>query len=166
MEKIIIGQIVKEQGIKGDVKVIVFADKDFDFYCLKSVFVNDIETKVQRVYKVSGGVALKLDIINSRNEAGEYKNAYVYANKADIVCKENHYFIVDLINKKVVLNSGAEIGKMVDVQNFGSADIFYIRTNDKQQVLVSHLEGLIETVDDEKIVLNETIFKQGAVYED
>ena len=51
MEKIIIGQIVKEQGIKGDVKVIVFADKDFDLSCLKTVFVADSEAKVQRVYK-------------------------------------------------------------------------------------------------------------------
>ena len=165
MEKIIIGQIVKEQGIKGDVKVIVFADKDFDLSCLKTVFVADSEAKVQRVYKVSGGYGLKLDIINSRNEAGSYKNLYISANKADIARKENRYFIVDLIGKKAVLNSGEQIGKIVDVQNFGSADVIYIKTNGKQ-VLVSHLEGLIESVDGENVVLNANKFNQGAVYED
>ena len=165
MEKIEIGKIVKEQGIKGDVKVVVFADDNFDFARLKTVFVKGIEAKVERVYKLSGGIGVKLDIIDSRNTAALYKNALVYALKSDLSCKKGRYFIADLLNKDVVLSSGEAIGTLVDVQNFGSADIFYIKTQNKQ-VLVSHIDGLIEKLQDDKLVLNEEKFKQVAVYED
>ena len=165
MEKIEIGKIVKEQGIKGDVKVIVFADADFNFACLKTVFVNDTEAKVERVYKLNGGLGVKLDIIDSRNTASLYKNASIFANKEDLLCKKGRYFIADLLNKEVVLSSGDAIGKLVDVQNFGSADVIYIKTN-KSMVLASHIDGLIESADDEKVVVNAQKFKQVAVYED
>lgn len=165
MEKIEIGKIVKEQGIKGDVKVIVFADDDFDFASLENVYINNTEAKVEKVYKLNGGLGVKLDIIDSRNTASTYKNTSIFANKEDMVCKKDRYFIADLLNKEVVLNSGEKIGKLVDVQNFGSADVFYIKI-DKKQVLASHVDGLIETVDDKNVVLNEQKFKQVAVYED
>lgn len=165
MEKIEIGKIVKEQGIKGDVKVILFADDNFDFSHLKKAYVNGFETQIEKVYKLSGGFGVKFDIVDSRNKASEYKNCIVYANKSDIECKKGRYFIADLLNKRVVLSANKEIGTLVDVQNFGSADVFYIKTQQKQ-ILLSHVEGLIESVDDEKIVLNDLKFKQVAVYED
>ena len=165
MEKIEIGKIVKEQGIKGDVKVILFADESFNFANLKTVYVNGKEAKVERVYKLNGGIGVKLDVIDSRNTAALYKNALVYALKSDLVCEAGRFFIADLLGKAVELTSGEAIGKLVDVQNFGSADIFYIKTQNKQ-VLVSHIDGLIEKLQDDKLVLNEEKFRQVAVYED
>ena len=165
MEKIEIGKIVKEQGIKGDVKVILFADENFNFANLKTVYVNGKEAKVERVYKLNGGIGVKLDIIDSRNTAALYKNALVYALKSDLACEAGRFFIADLLGKAVELTSGEAIGKLVDVQNFGSADIFYIKTQNKQ-VLVSHIDGLIEKLQDDKLVLNEEKFRQVAVYED
>ena len=165
MEKIEIGKIVKEQGIKGDVKVIAFADDNFDFSNLKKVYIKGWEAKVERVYKLSGGLGVKLNIINTRNDASLYKNASIFANKEDLKCPKNRYFVADLINKQVVLNTQETIGKLVDVQNFGSADVLYVKTEHKQ-VLLSHIDGLIESVDDENIVLNAQKFKQVAVYED
>lgn len=165
MEKIVVGKIVKEQGIKGDVKLILFADADFDFSMLKKVYINNVETSIERCYLVSGGLGVKFDIIDSRNSAGSFKNSLVYVDKKDIECKQNRYFIADLINKQVVLDNNLAVGKLVDVQNFGSADVIYISSKDKN-ILVSHIEGLIESVDDQKIVLNTHKFNQVAVYED
>lgn len=164
MEKIEIGKIVKEQGIKGDVKIILFADADFDFSLLKKVYINGQEAHIQKTYAVSGGIGVKFDIIDSRNSAGNYKNALIYSDKNDILCKKNRYFIADLLNKMVQTNNGDQLGKLVDIQNFGSADVLYI-SGDKQ-ILVSHVDGLIENVDDAKIVLDEQKFRQVAVYED
>lgn len=165
MEKIEIGKIVKEQGIKGDVKLILFADADFDFSLLKKVYINNKEAMIERCYPVSGGLGVKFDIINSRNLAGTFKNALVYADKQDIECKQDRFFIADLINKTVYLDDGEIIGKLVDVQNFGSADVIYIASNEKD-ILVSHIDGLIEKVDGAKVVFNAEKFNQVAVYED
>lgn len=165
MEKIEIGKIVKEQGIKGDVKIILFADADFNFSSLKKVYINNTEMVIERCYPVSGGLGVKFDIITSRNLASTFKNALVYADKKDIECKQNRFFIADLLNKMVSLDSGEIIGKLIDIQNFGSADVIYISSKDKN-VLVSHIDGLIENVDDEKVTLDKQKFNQVAVYED
>ena len=165
MDKIEIAKIVKEQGIKGDVKVIVFADDNFDFSCLKKVYVNNTCANVEKVYKLGNAYGVKLDIIDSRNTASLYKNAIIYANKEDIVIDNDRFFIVDLINKIAVLDNGDVIGKIVDIDNFGSADVFFIKNNNKQ-VLVSHIDGLIKCVQGQNVVLNSEKFKQVAVYED
>lgn len=165
MDKIEIGKIVKEQGIKGDVKIILFADDDFDLGTIKSVYVNDKIANVEKVYKLNGGYGVKLDIIDSRNTASLYKNASIYVDRVNIKCKEDRYFIVDLLDKDAVLENGTIIGKITDIQNFGSADVIYIKQKDKQ-VLLSHINGLIETVDGKKVVLNEAKFNQVVVYED
>ncbi len=164
MEKIEIGKIVKEQGIKGDVKLILFADADFNFSLLKKVYINNTKALIERCYPLSGGLGVKFDIITSRNLASTFKNALVYADKKDVECKQDRYFIADLINKPVMLDDGTLVGKLVDVQNFGSADVIYI-SGDKN-LLVSHVEGLIESVDDEKVTFNTQKFNQVAVYED
>lgn len=165
MEKIEIGKIVKEQGIKGDVKIILFADADFDFSSLKKVYIDSQEAIVEKSYSVSGGIGVKFDIINSRIEAGKFRNKLVYANKADIVCHKNRYFIADLINKLVKLDNELEIGVLVDVQNFGSADVLYLSSNERK-ILASHIDGLIVSVDDQNIVFNAEKFNQVAIYED
>lgn len=165
MEKIEIGKIVKSQGIKGDVKVIVFADDNFDFASIKNVFIGDQPAKIERVYPLGGAFGVKFSVISTRNEAELYRDKLVYANKEDIKILENQFFIADLLGSEVVLSTGEVIGKMYDVQNFGSADVFYIK-KDNKFVLCSHIEGLIKKHEGEKLVLDAEIFKKVAVYED
>lgn len=164
MEKLLIAKILKPQGIKGDVKIALIADKDFDILSLKQVYVNDKLANVQKIYSVSGNLAIKLDIINSRNDAELFRNKEIYINKSDFVLPKNKFLMVDLIGKFAHLDSGDIIGKIVDIQNFGSADVIYISGN--KNVLCSHKLGLIKQVLDDKVVLDKEIFKQVAVYED
>lgn len=164
MDKIEIGKIVKAQGIRGDVKVIVFADDSFNFSSIKQVYVNNTIAKVEKIYSVSGGYGVKLDIITSRNQAEEFRNCSVYVDKESINIESGRFFIADLIGKTVVLSTGETLGKITDIQNFGSADVFYISNNGKQ-ILCSHIEGLIKELKDENLVLNAEVFKRVGIYE-
>ena len=59
------------------------------------------------------------------------------------------------------------IGKLDDIQNFGSADIFYIKDN-SDTLLLPFVKDLIESIDTNKeiIYLNKDKFNEVAVYED
>ena len=164
MEQLLIAKILKPQGIKGDVKIALLADKDFDLSQIKHVFINGQNVTIQKVYNVSGGLAVKFDIINSRNDAELFRNKDIYIDKSDLSLPAGKYLMVDLINKLVQLDNGCNIGKIVDIQNFGSADVIYI-SGDKN-VLCSHKLGLIKEVLDDKVVIDSEIFKQVSVYED
>ena len=45
---LIVGQIVKPQGIRGEVKVVPFTDGAEDFHAFKRVFLDGEEYKVDR----------------------------------------------------------------------------------------------------------------------
>lgn len=166
MEKIEIAQIVKAQGINGDVKIIVLADDDFDFSQIKEVIIDNKQQSIQKIYKLNSGYGVKFSGIANRNEAELYKNKFVYIDKNKIEQKQGRYLISDLIGKTIVLASGQVIGVLKDIQNFGSADVFYIKNADKQ-ILCSHKEGLIESLDtDDKIIFNDKVFKEVSIYED
>lgn len=164
MEKIEIGKIVKPQGIKGDVKVLLFADDDFNLADYTEVYVEDNLAKIQKVYSLSDGcLGVKFDIINTRTNAETFRGKTIYINKSAINLKNGRYFMTDLIGKKAVLTDGTNLGKIVDIQNFGSADVLYIKG--VKQILCSHIDGLIVNASKDNVVLDSEIFSRGAVYE-
>lgn len=165
MEKIEIGKIVKPQGVKGDVKVVLFADNNFDFARVTQVFVENIQANIQKIYTLSDGCyGVKFDIIESRNIAESYRGKPIFVDKNKIELQSGRYFIADLIGKTAELNDGTVVGKITDIQNFGSADVIYIKGT--RQVLCSHLDGLIINIADNKVVFAKEVFQRGAVYED
>lgn len=161
---LVLAQIIKPQGIKGDVKVMMFADADFDMRKIGEVFVDGKKTIVENAYRVAGTWALKLDIIKDVNMANEFRGKKIMIEKNQIKLQKNQFLVADLIEKPVFLQSGAKIGVIFDVENFGSADVIYIKA--EKEILCSHIEGLIESVDAQKVVFNDKIFAEVAVYED
>jgi len=163
MDKITIAQILKPQGVHGDVKISVFSDDDFDFSSIKNVFVEDTPATIDKIYKVGGGYAVKLSIIESRNQAEAFRNKFIKVEKSALKLANGRFLMVDLIGKIACLDDGTELGKIVDIQNFGSADVIYI--SGKKNIMCSHKKGLIEKVG-ENVVLNNKIFSEVGVYED
>jgi len=166
MEKFEIARIIKPQGIKGDVKIHLLVP-DFDI-AGKTVYIDGKLTKVERAYNVGGAVAIKLDCINSRNDAENYRNKSIEIDRNEIKIPDGKYLVADLVQKQIFLDSGEFVGKLVDVLNFGSADVFVIKSNTpKHYIMCSHKVGLISSVEPDKVILNGKTYKETAVdYED
>ena len=77
--------------------------------------------------------------------------------------EEGEYFITDLIGKQIVFEDGEVLGVLEDVQNFGSADVFYVKKTNGKEVLFSNVEGVIINVSQEHIEINQEKFKQVSV---
>ena len=162
MKKLEIAKIVKPQGIKGDVKIALFV-RDINLLDTK-VFVDGKECKVEKLYPVGDGYAIKLDAINSRESAEGFRGKSIEIDKDQIHVEKGKYLVDDLIGKTAVLGSGKEIGIIKSVSNYGSADV--IAVSGQNQVLCSHKKGLIVSVTSQKVVLDDKIFAEVAVYED
>ena len=165
MEIIEIAKIVKPQGIKGDVKILPLVSA-FNFSG-KTVFINKKPTKIEKVYNVGGGIAIKLDCISSRNEAEKYRNLTLSIDKSDIDVPQGEYLIADILKKQIFLDSGEFVGELIEVFNFGAADVFLIKSaTPKHYIMCSHKDGLIVSVDN-SIVFNHMIYAEVSVdYED
>lgn len=165
--KLQIGKVLKPQGIKGELKVQPLSSPEF-FKEIPQVFIAGKTARIEYVHIRNDGVYLKLDLINDRNEAEEYRDKIIYAERDALPeLKKNQYFYDDLIGCDVVFEDGEGVGELVDIQNYGTADIFEIKRG-YTAILVPFVEGVFENIDtvNKKIVANRKRYLEVTDYED
>ena len=146
-----VGQIVNTFGIKGEVKVTPFTNDIKRFDDLKKVYVTS--RKDSKLYKVESVryhknmVLLKLEGINNQEDAEILKNAYLEINREDAIpLEEGTYFIADLIGLEVHTDEGKLLGKIEDIFNTGSNDIYVVKDELGKQILLPGIKEVIKDV--------------------
>ncbi len=125
MQKLLIGRVVKPQGIKGEVKVLLLTDGFFSVKNLKEAYIGDKLYKINSIKDAGVPCAfLGLQGVTDRNAAEALRGAEVYADKSLINKDKNAYFIEDLIG--LTLYAGEDkIGRIKDVIK-SNVDMFVI----------------------------------------
>ena len=155
-----IGQIVNTFGIKGMVKVVPYTDDIERFDDLKKVYVRN--KKSEQLYKVESVryhknmVLLKLESIDNPEDAEKLKNSYLEIDREDAVpLEEGTYFIADLIGLEVYTDDGKLLGKVEDIYNTGSKDIYVVKDELGKQVLLPGIDEVIKEVKlDDRIIVH------------
>lgn len=162
-----IGKILKPQGIKGELKVLPLSDAEF-FKSIKLIKINGTESKIQSVSIRDGFVFLKIDACNDRDTAENLRDTIITSEKSDLPdLKEGQYFYEDLIGCHVYLSNGEYAGEIIDIENYGNADIFNIH-KDFNTILCPYIKGIFIEIDiqNKKITADEKKYKEVTDYED
>lgn len=147
-----IGQIVNTNGLKGIVKVKPFTDDIKEFETFESIYVQKkaelIELKIESVRYAKNMVLLKLKGIDDIDEAEALRNLYIKVKREQLPkLQENSYYIVDLLECEVVTVDGEFLGKMDDVFNTGSNDVYVVKNEEGKQILLPAIKEVIKNVD-------------------
>lgn len=161
MEYIEIGQIVNTNGLKGVVKVNPFTDDISKFEDLKYVYIqlkNELKkVKIEQVRYNKNQVLLKLEGIDSIEEAEKYRNFYLKTEKeSQEDVGEDTYYIVDLIGLDVYSDKNEYLGKIEDVFPTGSNDVYVVKDNLGKQILIPAIADVVKEVDlkNKKMTIN------------
>lgn len=161
MEYIEIGQIVNTNGLKGVVKVNPFTDDIGKFEELKYVYIqlkNELKkVKIEQVRYNKNQVLLKLEGIDSIEEAEKYRNFYLKTEKeSQEDLGEDTYYIVDLIGLDVYTAKNEYLGKIEDVFPTGSNDVYVVKDNLGKQILIPAIADVVKEVDlkNKKMIIN------------
>lgn len=160
MELIKIGVVTKPQALKGEFRVKPSILNLKTFKKLTSVSIDGIEYPVEKVILRDAFAILKLNGIDTCEQAETLRNREVFAMmEIDI---EEHF---DLVNFEVLVDNH-KVGTISSVDNYGSKDILSI--SGEKNLMLPVIDKLIINIDkDTKVVsLNKEIFEQVAVYED
>lgn len=156
-----IGQIVNTFGIKGYVKVVPYVDNIERYDELKKVYVKNKETaveyEVEEVKYQKDMVLLKLKGINKIEEAEKLRNTFLEVDRKNAIeLKEGEYFIADLIGISVITDDGKELGKIEDIYNRGSSDIYVVKDELGKQILLPAIEDVIKEINigDNKVIVH------------
>ena len=158
-----VGLISKPHGINGQVKIKSLAFGNFDFKNAKVLFIDKIPYEVENIFQNKDEFVCKFKEISSVENALRLKSKSVCAKRENVQKNKDDYFWQDLIGLNVVDNLGNNLGRVEDIQNFKSADVFYIKG--KKPFLFSNKGGIIESVSDGTIVLNKQALEEVICYE-
>lgn len=169
---LLLGEIVRPQGIKGEVKLRHYTDDPDRFYDLKTAYVKrgegyePIAVMGARVSK--GDVFLTIEGVESRNDAEALRGTMLYIDREHArSLGDNEVFIVDILGAKAYDTKGGYIGTLKDVMKPGGADVFVFDTP-RGEMMMPALERVIKVMDAEtgRLVLDETTLGEVALYED
>ncbi|MBQ4265212.1 MAG: 16S rRNA processing protein RimM [Clostridia bacterium] len=173
MEYLQIGEIVRPQGIKGEVKLRAMSSDPDRYARLESVYLlkngQYIEYKVKKGRCNDGFAVLALDGVKDRNEAELLRGVKVFVDREHAIeLDEDENFVVDLIGLKAVDTKGNEIGELVDVLSPNQICDVYVFDTPRGEMMIPALRRVVLEVDldEEKIVLDENVLPEVAVWED
>lgn len=146
-----IGQIVNTFGIKGFVKVNPFVDDVSRFDDLKKVFVknnkNVKELEVEEVKYHKNMILIKFKGLNKVEDVEQFRNSYLEVDRENAIkLKEGEYFIADLLGLDVITDENRPLGKLEDIFNTGSNDIYVVKTEDGKQLLLPAISEVIKEI--------------------
>lgn len=166
--KLIVGKIVKAQGIKGEVKIKSYLDNGNLFKSFKYLYIGETRSAVRSARYSDGFAYVGFTSIVDRNQAEALRNIDVYADREQIVLDEYSFFIDDMIGAEVYLDDGAFVGKIEGIMpNKTAADILVIEKGE-ESLMIPFLKELIVSVDSEskRITFAANRFKEVSSYDE
>ena len=143
--------IINTHGVRGDVKLESLCDTPAVLAGLKRVYFCEggeyREVKVLHSSVFKSFVLATLEGIDDMDKAMAQKGKTLYAAREDFKLKKGDYFIVDLIGLDVVdIDDGKKYGKIKDVINRGSSDIYVVSTPAGERMMPA-VEEFVKKVD-------------------
>ena len=169
---LLVGEIVRPQGIKGEVKLRHYTDDPYRFELLDEILRKTdkgYETLTIEKCRVQGDdVYLKLAGYEDRNAAETLRGSMLYVDRDNALeLEENQFFIADILGAKIVDTKGNAIGTLKDVLTPGGTDVFVVKTK-KGEMMFPAIEAVISSMDLDAgvVVVDEDRLDEVAVYED
>lgn len=152
MDKLVkIGKIAKPHGVRGTLKVLPLTDDKTRYNKLKKIYIQTRhgikEFDILTVRYQDKFVLLDLVDIETMTEAESYIGNYIAIDKKDrMPLHENTYYIEDLIGLNVY-EKDTYLGKLTDVMQPGSNDVYIITLEDGKELLLPAIKSVILEVD-------------------
>ena len=169
LEKLLeIGVVVKPQGVKGELKVMPYADRPEDLRDVRSVFLDGADIAVES-FRHDGKMAyFKLSGIDTRDAAEALRGKTMLADmRSAYELPEGRHFIVDIIGCEVVDTAGSRIGTVTEVLQGVAQDVYTVKTQNGS-FMMPVVDVVVKDIDTaaRKITVDENRLKEVSLYED
>ncbi len=169
---LLIGEVVKPQGVSGEVKIKPYTDDLGRFKKLKTIYIEEKEGYREgemRLVRVHDGmVYLVIDNAATMEQAEKLRGAKIYVARENAVkLSPDENFICDLIGCEAYLENGEKVGVLTEVLTDMPTNVYVFETP-KGRMMMPALKLAIPTVDVEnkRMTLVEEKLAEVAVFED
>ena len=150
-EYLMIGEVLKPQGIRGEAKVKPYAADSDDFLRWKTLYIqrnNDFDPIAAKCSRVHDGFAyITLGDCANPNDVERLRGTQLYIRRDQTVQpEEDETFICDLIGCEAVDENGNVLGKLTDVLQHGPVDVYVFRRQ-RGSFMAPALKAVFPSVD-------------------
>ena len=94
------------------------------------------------------GLLVRLTGIHTPEEAGKYRNQWVYVKATDVPpLPEGKHYQYEMIDLDVVNEDGNPLGKLVEILETGANDVYVVRDDSGKEILLPAIPSVILNVD-------------------
>jgi len=149
-EFIVIGQITKPHGIRGEVRVKPHTDEPQRFTWLEQVYVGKTDPQLMAVEKArvhQKMVLLKLTAVTDRTQAEALRGAWLQvAEDEALPLAEGEYYLFQLEGLAVFTVAGEPLGTLTSIIETGANRVFVVQ-GDRGELLLPDIDDVVEDID-------------------
>lgn len=154
LDLIAIGEIVKSQGIKGQLKVVPLTDDPNRFGTLRRVYKKGIggmqELIIENYQVFNQYVLLKLRGIDNLAAADSLGRGLIYIPRNErLKLPPDRFYHDQILDLKVYTEDGKYLGIINQILETGSNDVYCVQGSSRQ-VLIPGLKSVVKEVDPEQ----------------
>lgn len=121
------GKIVNTHGIRGEVKIIPWADSP-EFLCdLPALYIDGKPVKIRNARVHKGNVIALLEGVDDVNTAMLLKEKVVYMSREDVDLPDGSFYLADIIGLKVITEDGRELGVLSDILSPSLQQVYVVK---------------------------------------
>ena len=145
-------KIVNTHGIKGYMKCLSLTDNPERFYDLEYVYIENKKYFIQNIRIQKNLVYIKLKNFDDINHILAFKGKYMEIEEIQTVeLSEDEYYWYDLLGMDVFDITGNHLGKITNIYETGSNDVYELNNNNK--MLLPAIKSVVRDVDTEKKIM-------------
>ena len=144
MRRIALAAVAGAHGVKGELRLKLFAESTESLARHKKLYVGGAERRLLAVRDGKTPVA-RFEGIDDRSAAEALRGALVEVDRSALPPLEaGEYYHADLIGLPAVDGQGAAVGTVVAVENYGAGDLLEIERPDGKRALIPFRPGIAD----------------------
>ena len=160
-----VGIITAPHGVKGEVKVFPTTDDNKRFKKLKECFIEYngelMPVKACGCKFFKNMVILKFENFDNMNDVEKFRKCKIFVDREHAVSLEDdEYFVADLLGVSVIDENGNVLGMLEDVIETGANDVYVVKNNSGNEILIPAIKDCILDVNVNERVMRVHLLKE------
>lgn len=147
---LVIGQIGKPHGVRGDVRVVPHTDVPERFTWLDEIYIGENEPQLVPVEFVrfhKNWVLLKLVGYDNRNAVESLRGQLLQVREDQAIpLEEDEYFLFQLMGLTVISEDGERLGEVTQVIETGANNVFVVQ-GPRGEILIPDTTEVVRDID-------------------
>lgn len=148
------GKLINTHGVRGEFKFDAWCDSPDQYLKVKKFFFESDGTKeynVSTIRKFGRFMLLKLEGIETLDDALKFKGKIIYVDRDDVPKKEGAVFIADIIGLPAIdVDKDEVFGKIIDFTDKGSGNLYEIECLNGNTCYIPAIDVFTKKIDTDK----------------